>query len=154
MDYDREFLSVFNEYYPFERYIVKNPKSITYLFDDAILTEIFVPYTEIKHLIDDNGNCYHSTSILDSSNNIYVKIKGPAGVMRFCYFDFSDDVRENIRDIIIGDMGQYEYQSLYVDHDDGEPELVEMLKQQKKLIIERYGECNIKKAVRDNFVES
>jgi len=43
MDYDREFLSVFNEYYPFERYIVKDPKSITYLFDDAILTEIFVP---------------------------------------------------------------------------------------------------------------
>ena len=33
-----EFVNVFNEYYPFERYIVKTPKSIVYLFDDAQLT--------------------------------------------------------------------------------------------------------------------
>lgn len=152
MDYDREFLSIFNEFYPFERYIVKDPKPITYLFDDAILTEIFVPYTEIEHLIDNTGHCYHTTSILDNSDSIYVKIKGPAGIMRFCYFDFSSYIRETIRDIIINDMGKYEYESLYVDHEDGEPELVEMLKQQKKLIAEKYGECNIKKSVRDNLV--
>jgi hypothetical protein len=44
---DKEFIDVFNEYYPFERYILKNPKSIENLFDDLLLTEIFVPKTEI-----------------------------------------------------------------------------------------------------------
>lgn len=29
MSYDTDFINSFNEYYPFERYIVKNPKKIT-----------------------------------------------------------------------------------------------------------------------------
>ena len=41
-DYDKEFLSVFNEYYPLERYILKEPGSLGNLFDDLLLTEIFV----------------------------------------------------------------------------------------------------------------
>ena len=45
---DKEFINTFNEYYPFERYIVKEPKKINYLFDDVLLTELFVPSTEIK----------------------------------------------------------------------------------------------------------
>ena len=44
-NYDKEFLNTFNECYPFERYIIKEPKSIGNLFDDAVLTEIFVPHT-------------------------------------------------------------------------------------------------------------
>ena len=28
---DKEFINTFNEYYPFERYIVKEPKKINYL---------------------------------------------------------------------------------------------------------------------------
>jgi hypothetical protein len=46
--YDKRFLDVFNEYYPFERYIFNTPRVITDLFDDIVLTEIFVPYTETK----------------------------------------------------------------------------------------------------------
>ena len=30
MSYDTDFINSFNEYYPFERYIVKNPKKINY----------------------------------------------------------------------------------------------------------------------------
>ena len=46
--YDEQFLNVFNSYYPFERYIIKDPKPIGNLFEDALLTEIFIPLTEIK----------------------------------------------------------------------------------------------------------
>ena len=52
MSYDNDFINTFNEYYPFERYIVKEPKKINYLFDDVLLTELFVPSTEIKPCID------------------------------------------------------------------------------------------------------
>lgn len=30
-DSDNDFIYTFNEYYPFERYIVKNPQAINYL---------------------------------------------------------------------------------------------------------------------------
>jgi len=62
-NYDEEFLNTFNECYPFERYIIKEPKSIGNLFDDAVLTEIFVPYTEIKPVVDDNGELLFFTKI-------------------------------------------------------------------------------------------
>ena len=146
---DNEFISVFNEYYPFERYIVKTPQPINYLFDDAVITELFVPNTEIKPVL------YNSSFVGYSSVNedeIYIKVRGNAGEMRFSYFDFSEGVRETIRDIIIDDMGEYEYESLYVDHEDGEPELREMLKNQKSMIIEKYGKCETKKSVRDSLV--
>lgn len=146
---DNEFITIFNEYYPFERYIVKTPKPINYLFDDAVITELFVPYTEIKPVLYD-GNFSGHTSV--NEDEIYVKVKGNAGEMRFSYFDFSEAVRETIRDIIIDDMGAYEYESLYVDHEDGEPELAEMLRNQKYMITEKYGKCKTKKSVRDNLI--
>ena len=40
---DKEFIDTYNEYYPFERYIVKHPEKINYLFDDALLCELFIP---------------------------------------------------------------------------------------------------------------
>ena len=55
-DYDKEFLSIFNEYYPFERYIFSTPKSLGMIFDDMLITEIFVPYTEIKPILNDDGS--------------------------------------------------------------------------------------------------
>lgn len=36
------FISVFNEGYPFERYIFKEPVKINALFDDLFLTELFI----------------------------------------------------------------------------------------------------------------
>jgi hypothetical protein len=84
---------------------------------------------------------------------VYVKIKGPAGVMRFGYFDFSESIREEIRNIVINDMGGYNYESLYVDHeDDDNSEFKAFLKAQQTKIIETYNECKIKDAVRSNFV--
>lgn len=40
--YDKNFINTFNEYYPFEKLIIKEPKQINYLFDDVLLTEIFI----------------------------------------------------------------------------------------------------------------
>ena len=139
-----EFINVFNEYYPFERYIVKTPKSIVYLFDDALLTELFIPSTEIKPIVLD-GQFMGFTKI--PKNEIYVKVKGPAGEMRFALFDFADAVIEDIMWIVISDFGGYEWEGLYVDHEDDNEDLKTALLEQKRLIEEKYGECGIKDTI-------
>lgn len=141
-DYDKEFINEFNEYYPFERYIVKEPKRINYLFDDAVLTELFIPSTEIKPLFDDEGVfCGHSEI---PNDEIYIKLKCKGVEFRMAYWDFNFHIREDIRRIIIEDFGDYEWESLYVDHGDTDDELKEALKIQYNLIKEKYGECVIK----------
>ena len=150
---DKEFINTFNEYYPFERYIVKNPKKINYLFDDVLLSELFVPSTEIK-LIMHEGYFVGFTHIND--DEIYIKLKCKNECddnwveFRMAYYDFDDSIREEIRRIIISDFGGYEWESLYVEHeeDDDFNELKDALKIQKKLIEDKYGVCNVK----DNFV--
>jgi hypothetical protein len=60
-----------------------------------------------------------------------------------------------IRCNFIEDFGGYEYEGLYVDHDDegdDNASLIAVLKNQKALIEEKYGECNIKPSVRSNLV--
>ena len=139
---DREFINVINEYYPFERYIVKSPKSLDPTFDDLILTELFVPKTEIKPIIhNDKLVCFTGVK----HDEIYVKVKGVAGEMRIGYFDFAPHIRETIRDIVITDFGPYEWQSLYVEGEDEElPKLEKVLSEQKALIEKKYEECIIK----------
>lgn len=139
-----EFINEFNEYYPFERYIVKNPKSFVYLFDDALLTELFIPSTEIKPIVLDD-QFMGFTKI--PKNEIYVKVKGPSGEMRFALFDFADAVIEDIIWIVISDFGGYEWESLYVDHEGDNEDLKIALLEQKRLIEEKYGECNVKDTI-------
>jgi hypothetical protein len=139
MTHDESFLDIFNFHYPFERYIIQNPKSIGNLYDDAILTEIFVPY------IDDSEE-------LIGSDEIYIKIKGEAGTMRFAYFDFEEHIRLNIIRIFYEDFGISEYEYLYIDYDDTYDILKPILDRQKKLIIEKYGECYTKNNYLANFL--
>ena len=140
---DKDFINTFNSYYPFERYIIKNPQKINYLFDDALLTELFIPNTEIKPILN-NGKISYWTKI--NNDEIYIKVKGTAGEMRFAYFDFDESVRETIRGIIYEDFGQYEWQSLYVEYEDKDDYefLKEELLNQKSLITDKYGVCNVK----------
>ena len=140
-DYDKEFLTGFNEYYPFERYIFKEPKSIGNLFDDLLLTEIFVPATEITPILDENGRVITFTEI--NSDDVYVKVKGCAGEMRIGYFDFAEHIRENIRDAFKEDIGDYVYECLFVDYED-RSDLMKELELQQKLIITKYGKCRVK----------
>lgn len=140
---DKEFINVINEYYPFERYIVKTPKSIEPTFDDLVLTELFIPDTEIEP-VTYNGRVVYFTRV--NPDEIYVKVRGKAGEIRIGYYDFADHIREEIRGIILEDMGGFNWQSLYVqDGDEGFPDLEEMLNEQKTLIESKYGECSIKK---------
>ena len=139
-----EFINVFNEYYPFERYIVKTPKSIVYLFDDALLTEVFIPSTEIKPIVLD-GQFIGFTKF--PKNEIYVKVKASAGEMRFALLDFADSVIEDIMYIVISDFGGYEWESLYVEHEDEIEDIKIALLEQKQLIEEKYGECNVKNTI-------
>lgn len=145
-DYDKEFLNVFNEYYPFERYILKNPKPIGNLFDEALLEEIFIPQTEIKPILGDDGSELISFTSIDK-DEIYIKIKTAAGVIRLGYFDFNQAIRENIRNIIIDDFGQYEWEGLFVDHENL-GKLQEIILEQKYLIEQKYTLCNVKNTIR------
>lgn len=148
---DKDFIDTFNECYPFERYIVKNPKKINYLFDDALLCELFIPSTEIKPIVH-NGNYIGSTQV--NKDEIYIKLKCKNehndnwNEFRMAYYDFNDHIREEIRDIIVSDFGDYEWECLYVDHKDNN-DLVTALQIQKKLIEEKYGTCNVK----DDFIK-
>jgi hypothetical protein len=144
---DKDFISTFNEYYPFERYIVKSPEKINYLFDDALLCELFIPSTEIKPIMHE-GDFVGFTSINDEE--IYVKLKTSAGEMRMAYYDFNDHIREEIRRIIISDFGAWEWESLYVECDEGEynEDLAQALKLQHTLVKDKYGACSMK----DNFI--
>ena len=146
---DKEFINTFNKYYPFERYIVKEPKKINYLFDDVLLTELFVPSTEIKPVMYEGGftgftrinddEIYIKLMCQDECNDKWVEF-------RMAYYDFDDCIREEIRHIIISDVGGYEWESLYVEREKDD-ELKDVLQIQKKLIKDKYGVCNIK----DNF---
>jgi len=152
-NYDKEFLNIFNECYPFERYIFKEPKSLGMTFDDMLLTEIFVPYTEIKPVTNENGSFLFYTSI--PYHEVYVKVVGNAGEMRIGYIDFEEHIREMIRGNFIEDFGEYEYEGLYVDHEDegdDNASLIAVLKKQKALIEEKYGEYHIKTSLRDNLI--
>lgn len=148
-NYDEEFLKTFNECYPFERYIFKESKSIGMTFDDMLLTEIFVPYTEIKPVTNENGSFLFYTTI--PYHEVYVKVVGNAGEMRIGYLDFANHIRETIRHNFIEDFGKYEYECLYVDYED-KTSLITVLNNQKALIKEKYGECNNKSSVKSNLV--
>ena len=143
-DYDKKFLNVFNEYYPFERYIFKEPKSLGLTFDDAVLTELFVPYTEIKPILNPDGSFARFTKL--NPNEVYVKVKGDAGEMRFAYIDFNDHIRQQIQWDFVEDLGQYNYELLYVEpeNENDNAELKELLKVQFRLIKDKYGDCKIK----------
>lgn len=144
---DKDFISTFNEYYPFERYIVKNPEKINYLFDDALLCELFIPSTEIKPIMHE-GDFVGFTQIND--DDIYIKLQTSAGEIRMAYYDFNDHIREEIRRIIISDFGAWEWESLYVECDEGEynEDLAQALKLQHTLVKDKYGVCSMK----DNFI--
>ena len=103
-----------------------------------------MPSTEIKPIVLD-GQFMGFTKF--PKNEIYVKVKGSAGEMRFALFDFADAVIEDIMSIVISDFGGYEWESLYVEHDDGSEDLKNALLEQKRLIEEKYGECNVKDTI-------
>lgn len=147
----QEFIDTFNEYYPFERYIVKNPQSINYLFDDVKLTEVFVPSTEIKPITYINsvtGKEEYMCHTEVNNDEIYVKLECKGVGFRMALYDFDDGIRETIIEIVLEDMGDLNWESLYIEfgdeEDEEDAELKEMLKEQKTLITEKYGECNVK----------
>lgn len=138
---DKEFAEKFNTYYPFERYIFNNPKPLRNLFDDAVVTELFVPSTDIKPEFSEECYFIGFTTIID--DDVYIKLKTSVGEMRIGYYDFAEHIREDIRYNIIQDFGSCEWEGLYVEHDDNSDLKVALMKQ-KSMIEEKYGECKIK----------
>lgn len=153
MEYLEEFLSVFNDRYPFERYIFNTPCSLGNLFDDVLVTEVFVPSTEIKTYFFNNGQCFDSNEI--PIDEVYLKLKGPGGEFRMGLIDFDKPIYENVIFRLYEDFGDYAWECLYMDYDeeDAYDELQEVLLEQKRMITEKYGICNIKEHV-DKTVKS
>ena len=153
MEHLEEFLSVFNDRYPFERYIFNTPCSLGNLFDDVLVTEVFVPSTEIKPYFSDNGQYLASNEI--SKDEIYLKLKGPGGEFRMGLIDFDKSIYENVIFKLYEDFGDYAWESLYMDYDDEDEydELQEVLLEQKRMITNKYGICNIKEHI-DKTVKS
>ena len=147
MEYLEEFLSVFNDRYPFERYIFNIPRSLGNLFDDVLVTEVFVPSTEIKSYFSDNGQCFDSNEI--PKDEIYLKLKGPGGEFRMGLIDFDKPIYENVIFKLYEDFGDYAWECLYMDYDDEDAydELQEVLLEQKRMITNKYGICNIKEHI-------
>ena len=82
-----------------------------------------------------------------NNDEIYVKLKCKGTTFRMAFYDFDDRIRETIIEIVLEDIGNLNWQSLYIEYEDGdeeEDELKEILKEQKILITEKYGECDIK----------
>ena len=82
-----------------------------------------------------------------NNDEIYVKLKCKDVIFRMALYDFDDRIKETIIEIVVEDIGSLNWQSLYIEYEDGneeEDELKEILKEQKILITEKYRECNIK----------
>lgn len=149
---DTDFINIYNEYYPFERYIVKTPKSINSLFDDLLLTELFIPNTKVEPILyDNNGTEDILTWTEVDKDEIYVKVKGVAGEARLAYYDFADHIREEIRGIILEDFTNHCWENLYIEWEDVS-DLEKDLNEQKTLIEAKYGECKIKKETTSNYL--
>ena len=140
-----DFINTFNEYYPFERFIFSKPKQINYLFDDVMITELFIPSTEIKPVTDDDGNyiCHSKIDLM----TIYVKLEVSGKSFRMALYDFSDDIISNILNAVIRDFGGWAWESLYCETED-DSDLKEALFKQREMITQKYGKCKIK----DNFI--
>lgn len=153
MEYLEEFLCVFNDRYPFERYIFNTPCSLENLFDDVLVTEVFVPSTEIKPYFSEDGHYLDSNEI--PKDEIYLKLKGPGGEFRMGLIDFDQSIYENVIFRLYEDFGDYAWECLYMDYDeeDAYDELQEVLLEQKRMITDKYGVCNIKEHV-DKTVKS
>ena len=90
---------------------------------------------------------------MKKKKEVYVKLKCDNTEYRFSIADLSDTLVENIIYIFIDDFDAYNIESLYVDREDNDySELKAVLDEEAKLITEKYGICNIKKAVRQNLL--
>ncbi len=149
---DEEFIEIFNNYYPFVKYILKVPKSLGFIYDDCVLTELFIPYFEAKPVLDRNGDLSYFTK--RNYEELYCKIQGPAGEMRIAYLDFGEHIQETIRFMVIQDLGPENWQSLYVEYDENDysKELESELRLQKKLIQDKYGSVDIKDNINTKYI--
>ena len=158
---DEQFLSTLHECYPLERYIFKNPYPINEPFKDVFLTEIFIPtcetgWLELKTVYGERTGKYDKVSILEYADEFFLKLETSKDTLRLPYNAFENWIREDIRIAFFEDFGRYEWECLFVDYEKAEETLTELFSEQKKLILNKYGECNIKKlkfSKNDEFVK-
>lgn len=125
----------FIEFYPLKRYIFTDPKPIENLFNNILLTEIFILSAETT--LDEY-----------TEEEVCVKLFCEEEIIKMSYFDFADHIKENIIDNFICDFGSDNWNSLtcLIEPDDKEEECIidadleSTLQLQKDLIEFKYGE--------------
>lgn len=137
----QDFINTFNEYYPFDTYILKTPKQINTLFEEILITEIFIPNTNINPILSEERKNTCFTSI--NKKDIYVNVLVKGMEFKMWFYDFAEHVQENIVNSVIDDFEPLEWENLYIDYEE-ETKLSEILQEQQKLLILKYGFCNIK----------
>ena len=120
-----EFLKIFNNYYPFEKYIFLTPLEYTKAMH---VSEIYV-----KETPDGDFN----------KEDVLITLKCSDGTVDFSYFGFSNDFQEVISLGFRLDLGYKEFKMLYSERE-CEKELNKKLTQQYNMIIAKYGKCHIK----------
>ena len=138
-----EFVNQFNSYYPFEQYIMQTPKQINSLFDDVLLTELFIPDTEIKPITHEGKFYGEFTKV--NWQEVYLKLQCKGVEFRMSFYDFDENIQEEIGWAVIQDFDPYSWDCLYIEFDD---DTLEMLKQSLQIqydsIKAKYGECKVK----------
>lgn len=136
-----KFIDIFNDCYPFERYILKEPKSIGWVLDDLKLTEIFIPKTKIES-ITRNDRIWKYTKV--DEYKTYAKFKIKDDEIKICLVDLSEGMIGDIMWTVLADFGDC-WECLYIDHegDELEEELRKKVSEQEKLIKNKYGTTGI-----------
>lgn len=114
----KELVKTFYKYYPYTRYIFKQPKSLSGCpFSSMNLSEFIV---------------------LDE-NSVHLKFKTLKGEMlMFSMNDLADHVQDAVRKTVLSDFGSFAFACLNNNHLD-RTELDNVLETQKKLLEEKYG---------------
>lgn len=105
MNFVRNFIQIFNDYFPYERYRFKTPISISSVHDKMYMTEINIPKQKVNKYIP-----YNNDAIRIIVNDSFC----------FSLTDFCDSIQQDIAAAVVEDFGQYEFQSLYCEYEDEE----------------------------------
>ncbi len=129
---DVKFIMDFIDYYPFDRYIFINSKPIEDTFEQLKLKELFTIY--------------------DGDFNIGLLLEGPCGEVKLSYWDFDYYIRVNVKNAFIEDLGNHEYECLYIDYEDNET-LISKLMKQKELLFAKYNKYNVKETPMSKIIQ-
>ena len=121
------FLNIFNDYYPFERYIFITPLEHT--------KTMHIPEIYVKETPDGDFN----------KEDVLITLEYSDVSVNFDYFGLSNELKYKLAEGFRNDLGYKEFEMLYSERECKE-KLGQKLTYQYTMCIAKYGECYIKKS--------